>query len=187
MPSNSRPCHIARMIPELVTERLTMSGPTLADFDDSVAMWGDPDVVKHIGGKPFTREEVWSRLLRYVGHWSLMGHGFWVVRDRMTRNFVGEVGIAQFKRQLEPPLDAPEVGWVLATSAHGKGYATEAVNAALAWGNRLGDRFSCLIDAGNVASIRVAQKCGFQERTRTTYHGEPATIFVLDRSPAREL
>jgi RimJ/RimL family protein N-acetyltransferase len=172
------------MIPELVTERLTLNGPTRADFDESAAMWGDPDVVKHIGGKPFTREEVWSRLLRYVGHWSVMGYGFWVVRERMTRAFVGEVGIAQFKRELEPPLDAPEVGWVLATSAHGKGYATEAVTAALAWGARLGDRFSCLIDVGNVASIRVAEKCGFRERTRTTYHGTPVTTYMLDRSRA---
>ncbi|MDB4955347.1 MAG: acetyltransferase [Myxococcales bacterium] len=47
-------------MPELVTERLAMCVPTLADFESSVAMWGDPDVVNHIGGKPSTREEGWG-------------------------------------------------------------------------------------------------------------------------------
>ena len=34
------------------------------DFDACAAMWANPDVVRYIGGKPFTREEVWARLLR---------------------------------------------------------------------------------------------------------------------------
>jgi RimJ/RimL family protein N-acetyltransferase len=35
---------------------------------------------------------------------------------------------------MQPSLgSAPEAGWVMAPRAHGKGYATEAVRAALAW------------------------------------------------------
>ena len=61
----------------------------------------------------------------------------------------------------------PELGWVLATRVHGKGYATEAVRAAIAWGDAnirssgsgLG-RTVCIIHPEHARSIRVAEKCG---------------------------
>jgi RimJ/RimL family protein N-acetyltransferase len=58
--------------PALDTDRLTLRGHGLADFADSLRLWSDPDVTRYIGGRPFTEEEVWSRLLRYAGHWSLL-------------------------------------------------------------------------------------------------------------------
>src|SRR6185312_2505807 len=61
------------VIPEIDTARLTLRAHTLADFDDYCAMWGDSEVTRYIGGKPFTREECWSRFLRQSGHWALMG------------------------------------------------------------------------------------------------------------------
>ena len=66
-------------------------------------MWGDPAVARFIGGKPFTREEVWARILRYVGHWTLMGFGFWAIEEKATGDFIGEVGLADFQRDLDPP------------------------------------------------------------------------------------
>ncbi|MEO8698957.1 MAG: GNAT family N-acetyltransferase [Kofleriaceae bacterium] len=170
---------MATTIPVIETARLVLRGHREADLDDAAVMWADPEVTRFIGGKPSTREEVWSRLLRYVGHWSLNGYGFWAVCEKATGRFAGEVGMADFKRDMEPALDAPEVGWVFAPHAHGKGYATEAVQAALAWGVRLGGRFSCLIGTDNRASIRVAEKCGFQETGRTTYHAEPTIVLAI--------
>jgi RimJ/RimL family protein N-acetyltransferase len=162
------------------TERLTLRVHTLADFADSASMWGDPEVTRHIGGRPSTEEEVWARLLRYVGHWQLLGFGYWVVREKATGKFVGEVGWANFRRAMEPPLgDTPEAGWALSPSAHGRGYATEAVRAALEWAdaNLATPRRVCIIDPGNAASIRVAHKCGFREVARGKYKGEPALVF----------
>ena len=156
-----------------------MRPPTRDDFEDSVAMWGDPIVVRHIGYKPFTREATWARLLRYVGHWQLLGYGMWTVRERATGAFVGEVGLLEAMREISPPLDAPELGWVLAKHAHGKGYATEAVHAALAWGRRLGDRFTAIIDPDNAPSLRVAEKCGFREVRRPTYNDESIVVMEL--------
>jgi RimJ/RimL family protein N-acetyltransferase len=166
------------------TERLTMRRPRLEDFEEALAMWADPQVVRYISGKPSTREEMWSRLLRYVGHWHLLGFGFWVVREKSTGRFVGEVGLADFHRDLEPPFgDFKEAGWVLAPSAHGKGYATEAVRAALGWAEgRFGpERVVCLIAPENEASLKVAHKCGFREFSRGTYKGEPSLL--LERLP----
>lgn len=171
------------MTPVLETPRLRLRGHTPADFAASYAMWSDERVVRHIGGRVFTEEEVWARLLRYAGHWALLGFGYWVVEEREGGGFVGEVGFADFRRAMDPPLgDRPEAGWVLAPGAHGRGYASEALAAALAWGDA---RFSrptvCIIDPENAPSIRVAEKAGYREVARTTYHGSPTVVFERAR------
>jgi RimJ/RimL family protein N-acetyltransferase len=167
--------------PTIESERLVLRGHRPDDLDACAAMWGDPAITRHIGGRPFSREETWFKILRYAGHWALCGFGYWVVIERDSGRLVGEVGIADFKRDLAPPLEgAPEVGWALARWAHGQGFATEAVGAALAWGERhLGRRrLVCLIEPANHASIRVADKCGFRPVHRTLYKGEPTIVFA---------
>jgi RimJ/RimL family protein N-acetyltransferase len=167
-------------IPVIETERLRLRGHRVEDLGQCAAMWGNPEVTRYIGGRPFTREEVWARLQRYVGHWALLGFGFWLVEEKATGCFVGEVGTAEFERDIEPRIQGvPEAGWVFAPQFHGKGYATEAVRVALEWADRRlhAPRSVCLIDPENVPSIRVAAKCGFRELLRTTYHGTPTLMF----------
>lgn len=177
MPLSFRP---AVQVPVIETARLKLRGHRPDDFIPCAAMWADPTVTRPIGGKPFTEEESWSRLLRYVGHWAMLGFGYWVVEERATASFAGEIGFADYKRQLEPSLgDVPEIGWAFAVHAHGKGYATEAARAVIAWGDaHLGSsRTACIIHPNNLPSIRVAEKCGYQESLRTTYRGQPTTVF----------
>jgi RimJ/RimL family protein N-acetyltransferase len=167
--------------PIIETERLVLRAHRQDDFNDCLALWTDPDVTRFIGGKPSTREEVWARILRYVGHWSLLGFGYWAIEDKATGGFIGEVGFADFQREIEPSLaETPEIGWVLLPSTHGKGYATEAAKAAIAWGEKhFGPvRTACIIAPENELSIRVAQKCGYREFQRTTYKGHPTIMFV---------
>ncbi|HTJ47349.1 MAG TPA: GNAT family N-acetyltransferase [Kofleriaceae bacterium] len=167
--------------PVLETERLVLRAHTRADFDDSARLWGDPEVVRFIGGEPFDEEIVWFRLLRHVGHWALLGFGYWVARERATGRFVGEVGLADLHRIIEPGLDAPEAGWVLAPWAHGRGFATEAVRRVLAWSDaHLGPRTTCIIEEGHTASFHVAAKCGFRELAKTTYKGSPTVVLARD-------
>jgi len=172
--------------PVLATARLTLRPHGADDLDASHAMWSHPDVVRHIGGRPFTREECWHRLLRYAGLWSMLGYGYWAAIETATGTFVGEVGFADMGRDLDPPFGgAPEAGWALGPAAHGKGYATEAMRAALAWGDRRfgGARTVCMIDPGNAASLGVARKLGYAEYARTGYKGGP--ILLLERVPGR--
>jgi len=165
----------------LTTDRLLMRLPTAADLDAIAAMWSDPEVVRFIGGKAFTREQSWQRLLRYVGHWTLFGYGSFTVIDRATNQFLGDVGVQNFERDIDPPIGRFEAGWVLTSSAHGRGLASEALAAVLAWIETKfpGQTTSCIIDTDNAPSQRVAAKAGYRERTRTTYHDNP--VIVLDR------
>jgi RimJ/RimL family protein N-acetyltransferase len=176
----SRPFDYAVEIPILESERLKLRGHRLDDFLDSAAMWADPEVTRYIGGKPLTEEESWSRLLRYVGHWSLLGFGYWVVEEKTTGHFIGEIGFADYKRGLPSLEGLPEIGWAFVSQARGKGYATEAVRAAVAWSDTgfLSARTACIINPENLASICVAEKCAYRQFQLTTYKGHPTIVFV---------
>ena len=84
---------MAQLSTFLETDRLTMRPHVLEDYDDSFAMWSDSEVTRFIGGQPSTREETWSRLLRYVGHWTMLGFGYWAVRDKVSGTFIGDSAI----------------------------------------------------------------------------------------------
>jgi RimJ/RimL family protein N-acetyltransferase len=171
----------AQAIPVIETERLRLRGHRVADFDACAAMWADAEVTRHISGRPFAREETWTKLLRYVGHWTLLGYGFWAIEDKASGRFAGEAGFADFRRDIQPSLDGmPEIGWVLAPWAQGKGLATEAVRAAVAWGDaHFGPAVhtACIMDPDHAASGRVAEKCGYREFARSTYKGHPVVMF----------
>jgi RimJ/RimL family protein N-acetyltransferase len=104
-----------------------------------------------------------------------MGYGFWAITEKDSSRFIGELGFADFKRALEPSFgDTPEMGWVLSPAGgQGKGYASEAAAAALAWADARFDqgRTVCMIHPDNGPSLRVAEKAGFREFARTDYHG----------------
>jgi len=172
---------LAVQVPVLETERLRLRGHRLEDFSACAAMWANPVVTRYIGAKAQTQEESWARLLRYTGHWALLGFGYWAVEEKGTGTFIGEAGFADHRRTIEPSLnDLPEIGWVLIPQSHGKGYATEAARAVSAWGDdHFGPaRTSCVIHAENLSSIRVATKCGYHELQTTTYKGQPTIVYI---------
>ncbi len=160
--------------PLIETERLILRAHRLDDFPALAALWGNPAVTRFISGNPSSQEECWARLLRYSGHWALLGFGYWAVQWKDGAGLIGDVGFANWARDIRPSLDGlPEGGWVFSTEAHGRGIATEAVNAALAW---MDEKFgakttTCIIGPENAASIRVAQKAGYHEHCRSAYKG----------------
>ena len=165
---------------EIDTERLTLRPPRREDFAEVARMWANPDVTRFIGGKPLSEEDVWAKFLKTAGHWQLMGFGYWVIREKSSGFFVGEAGFGDFKRELDPSFEgAPEMGWALLPSVQGRGFAMEAVRAALAWeeANVAAPRTVCMIDSGNLRSIRLAEKFMFREYVRTTYKGTPTILF----------
>ncbi|HEX7839842.1 MAG TPA: GNAT family N-acetyltransferase [Kofleriaceae bacterium] len=166
------------LTPILETPRLVLRGHRATDLDDAVSLWSDPEVTRYLGGKPLGREDVWSRVLRYIGHWAVAGYGFWHIRERATDRFVGEAGIADFKRDFAFSFDgAPEAGWVFAPWSHGRGYATEAMTAVLTWSAAAHPRTVCVIYPDNAASIRVAARLGFRELARAEYKASPVIVF----------
>lgn len=166
------------------TPRLTLRLPALDDVDDIHRMRSDPEVVRFVGGKTLSREEAWQRVLRSVGHWSLLGYGFFVAIERESGRLIGEVGLMQACRGLGDRFDPfPEAGWLLVKEAQGKGYAAEAATAAHGWffESRPPQRTVCIIDPDNAASLGLARKLGYAVFDQTRYRD--STVAMLERVP----
>ena len=166
-------------VPTIETERLILRPYRRDDFTPFAALFADASVTRFIGGVPFSREQAWTRFLRQVGMWHYFGFGFFAVEEK-GRGFIGEAGFHDLHRVISPSLEGTmETGWALSPLAHGRGYATEAVGAALVWAERSFPRMkkTCIVDTENVASLRVAAKLGFKEVRRTTYHGAQVIVF----------
>jgi RimJ/RimL family protein N-acetyltransferase len=176
--------------PALETERLLLRGHEITDLSDCVAMWSDPQVVRYTIGQPSPPQRSWLRILSYRGHWALLGFGYWAVQEKASGRYIGEIGFADFKREMTPSLDGmPELGWALAPWAQGRGYAIEALNAAVAWGD---ERFQalrtvCIIHRDNERSLRIAAKLGYAVVLQAPNTVEPNAILAREvqvRQPA---
>lgn len=151
-------------------------------------MWADHRVYAMIGGQPRSREEVWIRLLRSVGQWTLFGYGSWIARETATGRLIGELGLIEARRAITPAIDGPdavgpEIGWTLTGNAQGQGYATEALAAIFAWADPRIAATTCIIDLANAPSLRLAERFGYRLRTQGTYRDAP--ILILDRAAPR--
>lgn len=170
---------LGREAPRLETERLILRATRADDFGPCAQLWGDERVTRHIGGTPSTPTESWARMLRFPGLWALLGYGYWTLEDKADDRFCGQVGFADFKRELTVDISGvPEAGWVLSPHVHGRGYASEAMTAALAWLDETIDapRSCCLIDPENAASIRVAEKLGYGDPAKAVLSGKADTL-----------
>ena len=173
-------------IPRITSDRLILRPHDAGDLDACLAMWSDERVVRFIGGKPADLAETWARMLRYRGLWQLLGYGYWLVAERQTGAFVGEVGFADFKRGLgADDLHLPEAGWAISPDQAGRGYASEAAETAHRWFDTThGGGSFCMISDGNAASVRVAEKLGYGFSHTLSYKGEPTGIFLRRGAPA---
>jgi RimJ/RimL family protein N-acetyltransferase len=175
------------MVPVIETARLRLREAREADLEPQGTIFRMEEVVRHLGGNPHSREETWRRMLAARGAWEMFGYGYWIVERLEDGAYLGTVGFADYKRDMIPSIEGlPEMGWIFAPHAQGKGYASEAVRAALAWANEaLGSReLVAIIASENAPSIRLAEKCGFSVRQEALYNGEPILIVRRPASPA---
>ncbi|HEX8400085.1 MAG TPA: GNAT family N-acetyltransferase [Allosphingosinicella sp.] len=161
------------MTVEIATERLILRQPSIDDFLDLHALTASPDMREHLAGFASV-EESYKRLLATIGGWTVFGFGTFSVRERATGDYVGTCGLFRMLRGLGADFDDhPEAGWIIAHSCWGRGYATEAMAAALDWFERTHaiSTTCCMIAPGNGASIRIAERLGYRP-TRMAEHLE---------------
>lgn len=72
-------------IPILETPRLILRPHKKEDLPRCVSMWTDPSVVRFTIGTASTEQRTWLRMLSYLGHWQLMGFGYWAVQEKSSR------------------------------------------------------------------------------------------------------
>lgn len=168
---------------EINTERLLLRGWKPEDHAPFAAMCGDPEVMRYIGnGSTRTPDDA----ARYIGsferEWTERGFGLFAVESKQTGGLIGFTGLS-WPVFLPEVLPSVEIGWRFSKSSWGKGYATEAASAALAFGvNELGiTDIVSIYQVGNGASARIMQKLGmvFDRRTIDPTCGREVEVYRL--------
>ena len=143
--------------PEVIgTDRLVLRR---AKLDDSVAAYEysrDPDVARYMDWVPHPNlRSAVARVEGAAARWESGDEYSWVITVRPADLAVGSVGC----RVRDHAID---MGYVLARSCWGHGYATEAAQAVFAWAVSCEDVFRiwATCDVDNVASVRVLEKIG---------------------------
>ncbi|MGC5022907.1 GNAT family N-acetyltransferase [Micromonospora sp. DT47] len=116
---------------EIHTDRLVLRDWRESDVPIWAAMNADPQVREFLGPL-LTAEQSAASVWSFQDDLDRKGYGFWAVEVRDTGEFVGFTGLDDVDD--EAPLTGVEVGWRLARSAWGHGYATEAARGALRYG-----------------------------------------------------
>ena len=142
------------------TERLILRGWRASDREPFAALNADAEVMTHFRG-PLSRAESDAFADRIEQHLADDGWGLWAVEVVDGPEFVGFIGLAwqTFEAHFTPAL---EVGWRLARSAWGHGYAPEGGRAAVNFAfTELGvDEVVSITTVGNAKSRSVMHKLG---------------------------
>jgi RimJ/RimL family protein N-acetyltransferase len=153
-------------VPVVETERLRLRPWRAADdLPALAALNADAEVMRWVApNRPLRADESAALLERIEDHWRAHGYGLWAVEPRAdSAGCIGFAGLA-VPSFLPEVLPAVEVGWRLDRAWWGRGLATEAAAASIAYGfETLGLRsVVSIIDAGNERSLRVAEKLGMR-------------------------
>lgn len=146
----------------LTTERLALRWWRLDDTENLFRIFGDPGVHEHSGSQPYENSAAarcW--LEREVVAAPARGFGHWAVVERATGEVVGSCG---FRAGPEPR--ELEIGFTIARSRWGRGYATEIAAACLRFGadHLAATTLLSLTQPGNQAARRVLEKIGLELR-----------------------
>lgn len=153
-------------------------------FDDQAmdAVFGDALVMRFGDG---VQTKAWVRdwLRRCLENYQKWGFGPWAVVEKRSRDVIGYCGLFYFADVGGQP--EVEIGYRLARAHWGRGYATEAVAAVRDYGftTLCLPRLIAMIDPGNVASIRVAEKVGMRYEKDVMFDGydHPDHVYALAR------
>lgn len=166
----------------LETERLFLRHFHIGDAEAMNAVFCDTEVMRFGDGVQtlqWVRE--WVRTCSYT--YEKWGFGPWAVGEKSSSNTIGYCGLFCFDDVLGKP--EVEIGYRLARAHWGNGYATEAVCAVRDYAfEMLGlSRLIAMIDPGNVASVRVAEKAGLRYEQDVMFAGydHPDRVYVVER------
>jgi len=161
------------MTPVLKTERLTLRGWKIEDFDTYVAFWADPDRTRHFLSGTLEKPIAWTLFCAMFGEWKLRNMGSFAI-EADDGHLVGYSGL-----WYPIDIDEPELAWSLFAGNEGKGYATEAARAVQTWAaSELGlTQLMSFVHPDNKASIAVARRLGATVEKETTLRGHPRLVF----------
>ena len=172
-------------IPIIEREHLTLRGWEPEDASALFDTLQEDGILQYFPNPgPPAREWANQYIAHQRSHWARYSYGHWAVVTRDDGRLVGWDGL-----ECLPELRETEVAYLLSRSVWGRGYATEAAQAAVRFGFE-----SCglaeivgLVHPQNAGSIRVLEKCGMTFADRLTLWGMEMRRYRLERMAYEEL
>jgi RimJ/RimL family protein N-acetyltransferase len=166
------------------TQRLVLRPWTVDDAEDLGRIFANPVVWHFPFGRGLTGDQSERLVHRQLDHWAAHGFGLWAAELKGENKLIGYIGLA-VPEWLPQVLPAVEVGWRLHPDNWGKGLATEGGRASVRHGfETLGlEEIISIVQPGNTASVRVAEKLGFRllRTTRDPERSVELDVFRLLR------
>jgi RimJ/RimL family protein N-acetyltransferase len=165
----------------LETERLVLRTMVADDLDDLLGIFGDPVVMAAFRQAPLDREQVRRWLERNLDHQRKHGYGLFAVCLKADDRLIGNCGLELMDVSGE---QVAELGYDFRRDYWNRGYATEAACAVrdFAFGTLCLPRLVSLIQPGNPASERVAQKAGLKRTGRIEREGRTYLLYEIENT-----
>ena len=165
----------------LETERLILREMTMSDTEDMLRLYSDPEVQQYTGEDIITSVEgIHRKIEEKMDDYEKYGYGRWITILKEDNQFVGWSGLAYL-----PEFDETDLGYRFLKEFWGRGLATEASRAILAYAfEQLGlEKIIAIAMKENLASIRVMEKVGMHFDKYAPYEpgSEDVAFYQCDR------
>ncbi len=148
------------MITELHTERLHLRKMKVSDSSSLFKIWSDPAVTKFMNVNCFTNENQAKAMINLLDNLYQEGKAirFSIIKTD-SNEIIGSCGY----NSLDFENAKAEIGYDIAKSFWGKGYASEAIRSLLdyAFSSLNLNRIEAKVEPGNVNSIKLLHKLDF--------------------------
>jgi RimJ/RimL family protein N-acetyltransferase len=167
------------MEPRIDTERLVIRPWRDADAPAALAIYGDREVTRWLtpAMDQVPDEPAMRAVLRRWQSGDVAPVSHWAVQERDTGRLVGGVALLRLA-----PWQDIEIGWQLARTAWGRGYAAEAGEALARWSMHHAnvDELFALIGSSNTRAAATAERIGMEWIGETDqYHGQTLELYRL--------
>ena len=172
----------------LETARLRLRTLRDADLDALHELYGDPEIMRFITGRPRSLEETRARLAEHIDDLSRFGFSLYATHLKTTGGMIGRCGLI--------PVETPagleaELAWMFKKSHWGRGLGTEVGRALLDLG--LGQpevtRVWAQAHPDNKSSVAIMKRLGMRhiETTDTRVFYEAFPTRPRPVAPTREV
>ncbi|MNI20854.1 Ribosomal-protein-serine acetyltransferase [compost metagenome] len=148
------------LITELHTERLHLRKMKVSDSSSLFEIWSDPDVTKFMNVSCFTNENQAKEMINLLDDLSRDSKAIrFSIIKKESNEIIGSCGY----NSLDFENEKAEIGYDIAKSFWGRGYASEAICSLLdhAFSSLKLNRIEAKVDPENVNSIKLLQKLNF--------------------------
>jgi [ribosomal protein S5]-alanine N-acetyltransferase len=150
------------VFPILLTSRIILRELDDNDLGSFIDIFSRDEVTRYYGREVIKSPDEANDLLQKMKSSFIEKRGIrWGIESRETKQLIGTIGYHLWS----PMHRRAEIGYDLHPDYWNKGYATEAINAALTYGFEEMDlnRISAIVYIENQASNRLLEKIGFQK------------------------